>query len=107
LGAYLLFFISTHAKYLLFCSLFSDDENPKEDAVAAPLVDAPAVDEPPTQEATAVAKSPEAAVKKATSRSSKRLKRAPVASTSLDAHRPMKSADDVSTTFCGLLFLLL
>jgi hypothetical protein len=90
-----------------FVPFFSDDENPKEDAVTAPLVDAPAVDEPPTQEVTAVAKSLEAAVKKATFHSSKRLKRAPVASTSLDAHRPMSSADDVSTTFCGLLFLLL
>jgi hypothetical protein len=107
LSDYLLFFISTHAKYLLFCSLFSDEENLKEDAAAAPLADAPAADEVPTQEATAVAKSPEAAVKKAASRSSKSLKRASVACTSLDAHRPMSSADDVSTNFCGLLFLLL
>jgi hypothetical protein len=50
----------------------------------------------------------EAAVKKAGSRASKRLKKAPVASTSLDAHRPMSSANDVSTiVFCGLLCLLL
>jgi hypothetical protein len=82
-----------------FCSLFSDNENPKEDAAATPLVDAPAIDEPPSQEAAVVAKSPEAAVKKAASRASKCLKRAPVASTSLDVHRPMSSADDVSTIF--------
>jgi hypothetical protein len=45
-----------------------------------------------------VTKSPEAVVKKAASRASKRLKKTPVASTSLDAHRSMRSADDVSTT---------
>jgi hypothetical protein len=95
----LLFFISTHAKCLLFCFLFSDNENPKEDAATAPLIDAPAIDESPSQEAAVVAKSPEATVKKVASRASKCLKRAPVASTSLDAHRPMSSADDVSTTF--------
>jgi hypothetical protein len=90
-----------------FCSLFSDNENPRRDASTAPLVDAPAADEPPSQEAAVVAKSPEAAVKKGTSsRASKHLKKAPVASTSLDTHRPVGSADDVSTTFCGLLFLL-
>jgi hypothetical protein len=102
LSTYLPFFISTHAKCLLLCSLFSDNENPKEDATTAPLVDAPVIDKPPSQEATVVAKSPEAAVKKAASRASKRLKRAPVTSTSLDAHRPMSSADDVSTTFLWL-----
>jgi hypothetical protein len=99
LSTYLLFFLSTHAKCLLFCSFFSDNENPKKDAATAPLGDAPSIDEPPSQEAAVVAKSPEAAVKKAASRASKRLKKAPVASTSLDAHRPMSSADDVSTTF--------
>jgi hypothetical protein len=30
-----------------------------------------------------------------------------VASTSLDTHRPMVSADDVSITSCDLLYLLL
>jgi hypothetical protein len=82
---------------LLF--LFSDNENPKKDTVTAPIVDAPAIDEPPSQEAVVVPKSPEVAVKKAASRASKRLKKASVVSTSLDAHRPMSSADDVSTTF--------
>jgi hypothetical protein len=46
-----------------------------------------------------VPKSPAAAVKKAGSRASKRLKKVSVASTSLDAHRPMSSVDDVSITF--------
>jgi hypothetical protein len=45
-----------------------------------------------------VTKSPEAIVKKAASHASKRLKKTPVASTSLDARRSMRSADDVSTT---------
>jgi hypothetical protein len=92
-----------------FCSLLSDNEDPRKDAATAPLVDAPAADEPPSQEAAVVTKSPEAAAKKgAPSRASKHLKKAPMVSTSLDTHRLVSSADDVSTTFfCGLLFLLL
>jgi hypothetical protein len=55
-----------------------------------------------------VVKSPEAPVKKGTSsRASKRLKKATAASASLDTHRPVGSPDDVSTTSCDLLFLLL
>jgi hypothetical protein len=84
---------------LLFCSFCSDNENPKKDATTAPIVDAPAIDEPPSQEADVVPKSPEAVVKKAASRASKRLKKASAASTSLDAHRPTSFDDDVSTTF--------
>jgi hypothetical protein len=53
-------------------------------------------------------KSPEAPVKKGTSSgASKRLKKAPTVSASLDTHRPVGSLDDVSTASCGLLFLLL
>jgi hypothetical protein len=81
------------------CSFCSDNENPKKDAAIAPIVDAPAIDEPPSQEADVVPKSPEAVVKKAASRASKRLKKASATSTSLDAHRPTSSDDDVSTTF--------
>jgi hypothetical protein len=70
-----------------FCSLFSDNEDPRKDAAAAPLVDAPAADEPPSQEASVVTKSPEAAAKNgAPYRASKRLKKAPMASTSIDTH---------------------
>jgi hypothetical protein len=47
-----------------------------------------------------VVKSPEAPVKKGNPRASKRMKKAAVASTSLDTHRPVVSADDVSTAFC-------
>jgi hypothetical protein len=53
-------------------------------------------------------KLPEAPVKKGTSsRASKRLKKATAASTSLNTHRPVGSPNDVSTSSCGLLFLLL
>jgi hypothetical protein len=86
-----------------FCSFFSDNENPKRDAATAPLVDAPTADEPPSQEAVVVVKSSDAPVKKGTSsRASKRLKNAPMASTSLDTHRPVSSADDVSTAVLWL-----
>jgi hypothetical protein len=84
---------------LLFCFFFGDNENPKKDAATAPIVYAPAIDKPPSQEADVVPKSLEAVVKKAASRASKRLKKASVVSTSLDAHRSTSSADDVSTTF--------
>jgi hypothetical protein len=46
-------------------------------------------------------------MKGASSRASKRLKKAMAASASLDTHRPVGSPDDVSTASCGLLFLLL
>jgi hypothetical protein len=84
---------------LLLCSFCSDNKNLKKDATTAPIVDAHAIDEPPSQEADVVPKSPEAVVKKAASRASKCLKKASAASTSLNAHRPTSSDDDVSTTF--------
>jgi hypothetical protein len=91
-----------------FCSLFSDDEDPKRDAATASLIDTSAANEPPSQEAALVVKSLEALVKKGTSScASKRLKKATVASASLDTHRPVGSPDDVSTASCGLLFVLL
>jgi hypothetical protein len=49
----------------------------------------------------------QAPVKKGNYRSSKCLKKAVVASTSLDTHRPMVSADDVSIASYDLLCLLL
>jgi hypothetical protein len=48
---------------LLFCLFFSDNEDPKKYAATAPIVDAPVIDEPPSQEAAVVPKSPEAAAK--------------------------------------------
>jgi hypothetical protein len=90
-----------------FCSFCSDNENPKGYAATASVADTPASKEPPSQEAGAVVKLPEAPVKKGNSRASKRLKKAAMASTSLDTHRPMISADDVSTASCGLFFYCL
>jgi hypothetical protein len=94
-------------KVFAFCLLCTDNENPKKGTATASTVDTPASTELPSQEAGVVVKSPEAPVKKGSSRSSKRLKKAAVASTSLDTHRPMVSADDVSITSCDLLYLLL
>jgi hypothetical protein len=91
-------FFSTYTKCLLFCFFCSDNENPKKDAATAPIVDAPTIDEPPSQEADVVPRLPEAVVKKAASHAFKRLKKASAVSTSLDAHRPTSSDDDVSTT---------
>jgi hypothetical protein len=54
-----------------------------------------------------VVQPPEAPVKKGNPRASKRLKKAAVASTSLDTHRPVISTDDVSTASCGLFFYCL
>jgi hypothetical protein len=68
--------------FVPFCS---DNENPKKDVAPAPIVDAPAIDEPPSQEAAVVPKSLEAAAKKAGSRASKCLNKASAVSTSLDA----------------------
>jgi hypothetical protein len=84
---------------LLFCFFFSDNEDPKKYVATAPIVDAPAISEPPSQEAAMVPKSPEAATKKAGSHASKCLKKASAASTSLDAPRPITSTDDVSDIY--------
>jgi hypothetical protein len=86
-----------------FYFLFSDNEDPKKYAATAPIVDAPVIDEPPSQEAVVVPKSPKDAAKKAGSRASKRLKKASAVSTSFVAPRPITSADDVSS----IHFLLL
>jgi hypothetical protein len=100
----MLFFLSTWTEYFTFCFFFSDNEDPKKFTATTPVTDAPVVDEPPSQEAAVVPKSPEAAAKKAGSRASKRLKKASTASTSLDVSRPVIPTDDVSTIyFCCLL----
>jgi hypothetical protein len=93
-------------RVLYLCFFFSDNEDPKKFAATAPVTDALVVDEPPSQEAAVVPKSPEAAAKKAGSHASKCLKKASAASTSLDAPRPVIPTDDVSTIyFCCLLAL--
>jgi hypothetical protein len=84
---------------LLFCFFFSDNEDPKKYAATAPIVDAPVINEPPSQEAAVVPKLPEAATKKAGSHASKHLKKASAAGTSLDAPQPVISTDDVSAIY--------
>jgi hypothetical protein len=56
-------FLSTLCKVLAFRSLCSDNEKPKGDAAAAAIIDIPTSNEPPSQEAGAVVKSPVAPVK--------------------------------------------
>jgi hypothetical protein len=99
-GLFIYFSICRLAQSVLpFYFFFSDDEDPKKYAATAPIIDAPVIDEPPSQEVAVVPKSPEAATKKACSRASKRLKKALVASTSLDTPRPVISPDDVSAVY--------
>jgi hypothetical protein len=84
---------------LSFAPFLSDEENPKRFAAAAPITDAPAVDEPPSQEFNPTAKSPKAQrkpVKKVVSvRSSKRVKKSLDAGAFLEAHQFTSSSDDV------------
>jgi hypothetical protein len=91
-----------------FHFLCSDNENPKKRAATAPSVEATAADEPSFQEAAPVVKPKETPAKRVpSSHGSKRLKKATDASTSLDAHRPTTSSDDVTTSPGDLLCSLL
>jgi hypothetical protein len=102
----MLFFLSTWIECFTFCFFFSDDEDRKKFAATAPATDAPIVDEPPSQEAAVVPKSPQAAAKKVGSRASKHLKKVSAASTSFDAPLPVIPTDDLTTIyFCCLLAL--
>jgi hypothetical protein len=92
----------------IFYTFCSDNENPKKHAATAPSVEATAADEPSFQEATPVMKSKETPAKRVpSSRGSKHLKKATDASTSLDAHQPSTSSDDVTTSPGALLCSLL
>jgi hypothetical protein len=97
--SYTLFFLSTWIKDSTFCFLFSDEEDPKRFAVAAPATDTPAIDEPPSQEVDSVVKSPKAPrapVKKVVAtHGSKHVKKSIDAGASLEAHRSTSSSDDV------------
>jgi hypothetical protein len=99
---------------LSFAPFLSDEENPKRFAAAAPITDAPVVDEPPSQKVDPATKSPKAPrkpVKKVvTVRSSMRVKKSPDAGDSLEAHRSMSSSDDVreySGIFASIFCLLI
>jgi hypothetical protein len=99
---------------LSFAPFLSDEENPKRFAAAAPITDAPVVNEPPSQEVDPAAKSPKAPrkpVKKVVVvRSSKLVKKSSDAGASLEAHRSTSSSDDVheytgifASIFCVLI----
>jgi hypothetical protein len=88
-----------------FCFLLSDDDDPKRDAAAALLLDILTVTKAPSQENAMVVRSPEALAKKGIpARASKRLKKAVAVGTSLEAHRPMASSDDVSIASSSRFF---
>jgi hypothetical protein len=95
---------------------FSDEENPKRFAAAAPATDTPAIDKPPSQEVDPAVKSPKAPrapVKKiVATRGSKRLKKSMDAGASLEAHRFTSSSDNVrvdtgifASIFCVIFIL--
>jgi hypothetical protein len=80
-----------------FCSLLRDDDDPNRDAAAAPLLDTLTVTKAPSQEDAMVAPT-----KKSTpARASKCLKKAVAVGTSLEAHRPVASSNDVSIAYCS------
>jgi hypothetical protein len=86
----------------VFCLLLSDDDDPKRDAAAAPLLYTLTITKAPSQEDAMVVKSPEAPAKKGTpAHASKRLKKAVAVGTSLEAHRLVASSDDVSIASCS------
>jgi hypothetical protein len=91
--------VSTLTNHFSFCFLLSDEENTKRFATATPTTDTPAIDEPPSQEADLVVKSPKAPrapVKKiVATRGSTRAKKSTNAGASLEAHRSTSSSDDV------------
>jgi hypothetical protein len=84
---------------LSFAPFLTDEENPKRFAAAAPITDAPIVDEPPSQEVNPAVKSPKTPrkpVRKVVAVcSSKRVKKSSDAGASLEAHQSTSSSDDV------------
>jgi hypothetical protein len=99
-------FCSAWTECSTFASFISDDEDPKKFPSTAPITDAPVVEEPPSQEAAVVPKSPEAAAKKVGPRAYKHLKKASTTSTSFDASQLVIPTDDVSTV-CFYCFTVL
>jgi hypothetical protein len=98
---YLAFFLLTYAKFLAFCFLCSDNEDPKRDAATAPSAKTMAADKPSMEEVEPVVKSSKAPkaskapVKKpVATRGSKHLKKSTDAGASLEIHQST-SSDDV------------
>jgi hypothetical protein len=83
-----------------FCSLLSDDDDPKRDAAASPLLDTLIITKASSQKEAVVVKSLELSPKKSTPvRASKRLKKVVAASTSLEIPRPAASSENMSKCF--------
>jgi hypothetical protein len=99
LFSYAFFFLSTWIEYSTFCFLFSDEEDPKRFAAAAPIIDTPVINESPSHEVDPVVKSPKAPrapVKKVVAtRGSKRVKKSTDAGASLEAHQSTSSFGNV------------
>jgi hypothetical protein len=88
------------------CFLLRDDDDPKKDAAAAPLLDALTISKEPSQEEMVVVKSSTVPpTKSIPTHASKHLKKAVIVSTSLEAHRPAASSDDVSIASCTQFFI--
>jgi hypothetical protein len=90
---YLAFFLLAYAKFLAFCFLCSDNEDPKRDAATAPSSETMAADEPSVQEVEPVAKcskapkASKAPIKKPVpTRASKRSKKSTDAGASREIH---------------------
>jgi hypothetical protein len=87
------------------CFLLRDDDDPKKDAATSPLLDALTISKESSQEETVVVKSSTVPPAKSTpTHASKRLKKAATVRTSLEAHRPAASSDDVSIASCTRFF---
>jgi hypothetical protein len=99
------FFLSGCIKHV---SSFSDDEELKRDAAAAPSTQDVITDEPPVQETEPTVQAPRAtraSTKKITaSQSTKRSKKSQEAEVSLEAHEATDSPDNVSD--CTVLIFL-
>jgi hypothetical protein len=85
------------------CFFLGDDDVPKKDAAATCLFGSSTTPKGHPQEEAMVAKSPPPLPKKITpapAPASKRPKRVATMTTSLEAHRPMTSSDNVSFASC-------
>jgi hypothetical protein len=84
---------------------FSDNDNPKKDAIAVPFFGASTIStEHPQEQALVVEPSAVLPKKNIRAPPSKRLKRAAAATTSLEVHQPTVSSNNVSTYSSTRLF---
>jgi hypothetical protein len=101
LNLYLSPFCFADSKFVLL----RDDDEPKKDAAAAPLLDALTTSKELPQEETVVTKSLTVPSAKGTPpRTSKHLKKTAAVSTSLEAHQPAATSKNVSIALLWLIF---